>query len=185
VGGVDPALGLVQGPLDAVNLVQGEGKTVVMRLSARRALGVDLDAASGVALDDASGPTYLEVFRESSSPFGPRFGVASTTCADLASGTPVRLEGSIVGSGAFYASARLDDFGLGSSATTPGILTNLEHAAGVLVVPATSRFELPATAYRHQIALTLDRAEPLGTLSPPSLSCSSAVDAGIDDAAAD
>jgi hypothetical protein len=180
LGGYNFFAGLVENiPIQPVQIPAGTGRALRLPMVALRRLRTTVTLASGVTpLDDGEGPASVLAVRSATPRENePIYGVGSTPCVRVASGSTPTLEAILVGSGTFYLAAGVDDYALGGNLPRGG-LVSLDVNGSMFSLPAASRVDVAQNAYTVNHTVPLNFLVPLGDAgTPPSFSCTTA-DAG-------
>ena len=181
VAGIDLSGGIVdQAPLVALPLTAGQGTGVTRKLWALRQLTVDVSRATGLApKGNGQGPvTVLLTDKPQLTSTSAMFGGGKLPCGDLSGSGKVSVSGIVVGTGPYWLTASLDDYGLGDK-DLAGALAAVEVTGGGLKVPSGNQLAFAADAYSVSGAVQLTHAFDPPDAGSDGVSCGSK-DSGTD-----
>jgi len=183
VGGYDLSNGLVENPpIDSIALTIGAGTNSALPIHPLRKLSVTVTRTSGVnPAGDGQGPLSVVVTQtQTLTPTTKLFGFGSLPCADLSGTSSVTLNGMLYGSGPFYVTGVLDDFGLGTNDLPAGSLASLAMSGGNLQIPAKNKITVPVGDYQVTSSIELGWVTPAPDAGADNVNCSTIPDAGSD-----
>jgi hypothetical protein len=166
IGGGNYSAG-INNTLQPIELALGEATAVVQPLTAVRSLEVTVSVGSSVEPpDNAQGPLEIAGYRTknpgttaATSAFG------RLACADLSNQKSVLVSGWLIGSGAFWLAASLDDFGLGHF--RQGSVSNYDTTLNQL----GTEIQVAADQYKITDSIVLGTAMSVSGQPPASTSC--------------
>jgi len=160
IAGIDLAGGIIEDPpLLAVSITAGQGTGVTRKLWALRKLSVQVSRAPGVT-PKGNGQGPLTVLATDTAQIGSNaklFGVGSLPCVDLSGTDKASVVGILIGTGPYWLTAVLDDYGVGNN-DLAGSLAALEVTAGGPQIPAKNQLTYPADAYSLSASIELGMA---------------------------
>jgi hypothetical protein len=171
LGGQDLSNGVVTPqPILPLSVAQGSAQDVDVPLVALRRLSVQLNLEI-TPRGDGEGPLLVTAFRTATPTTGtPLFGIAGAACAKAAPG-PVSVTGYLIGSGAFYLGALVNDLGATGS-LPPGSLVSLDTSGPGGASRLPTRLAVAPTEYAASIDVPLNAMIPLpGDPMIPPNSC--------------
>jgi len=157
IAGIDLGGGITEDPpLQSVSTTAGQGTGVTRKLWALRKLTVQVSRAPSVApKGNGQGPlAVLATDKAQLSASSNVFGVGTLPCADLSGTQKVNVGGIIVGTGPYWLTAVLDDYGKGSNDLS-GSLAALEVTGGGPKIPAKNQLTYPADTYSVSASVEL------------------------------
>jgi hypothetical protein len=183
VGGYDLSNGLVENPpIDSVALTIGAGQNASLPIHPLRKLSVTVTRTTGVnPAGDGQGPLGVIVTQTQTLTSTTKlFGFGSLPCADLSGTSSITVDGILYGSGPFYVTGVLDDFGLGTKDLPPGSLASLALSGGNLQIPAKNKITVPVGDYQVTSSIELGWVTPAPDAGADNANCSTIPDAGSD-----
>lgn len=181
IAGIDLSSGIAKNlPLLPVTAAAGQGTGATLKLWALRKLSVQVSKAAGLApKGNGQGPLSALVTDKSQlTSTSAVFGIGSLPCADVSGTQKPTVNGILIGTGPYWLTAVLDDFGVGANDLT-GALAALEVTGGGPKIPAKNQLSYPADAYVVLASVELSIAFDPADGGSDSVTCSSA-DAGTD-----